>query len=454
MSSRYLCLHCWRILPEAETRLQPENLAPPAPAAVLPAAPAPAPTPVMVATPAPASVPATRHWLQDPNAAAVPVAAAVPAAPAVPAAAAVPSPAPAPRKPLLGFLDSVLGESDDDDPVGGRKARHQERGHRFCVCGATLGSHSRLDGQPSLLGFAGARSAGKTILLLSTLHQLDRAEALDGREISLLGVGDTEERFRALRHEFFVHRQKPGATVPDAPIPTGQAINSYCWTLRTTDVPTGAAGAPRPDAARRESKNGSGRAQLFGIFDVAGESWRDLKRDGNHRLLRYLDLLGLLFFVVDGAALADDLGLDSRDAWNESGPRGDSGAADMQIFSALCERLGPRTRDISLAIVISKADLLWDAEPWRGLGPESPIDGAERQNLVARLLKESCRGSLFPEARQLFRRVGLFAVSGLGFRPEAGDVSDDHKLARQPHPHNVLEPLHFLLEDHLPRRKN
>lgn len=443
--SRYLCLHCWRISNEAETRFRPEN----APAAVAPVVAAPMPEP-MVATPAPVpvAVPATRHWLHDPNAGAMPAAAPAAVVPPPPTSA---PPAP-PRKPLLGFLDSVLGESEED---GGPRKRAEPGGIRLCACGATLGNHSRLEGQPSLLGFAGARSAGKTILLLSTLHQLDRAEAQDGREISLLGVGDTEERFRALRHEFFVYRQKPGATVPDAPIPTGQATNSYCWTLRTSEAaPFAATAAPRPGNTRRDLKNGAERAQLFGIFDVAGESWRDLKRDGNARLLRYLDLLGLLVFVVDGAALADDLGLDSRDAWNESGPRGDSGAADMQIFSALCERLGPRTREISLAIVISKADLLWDAEPWQGLGPESPIAGAERQELVARLLKESCRGSLFPEARQLFRRVGLFAVSGLGFRPEAGDISGDNKLSRQPHPHNVLEPLYFLLEDNLPRRKN
>ena len=456
MSQRYLCLSCWRQPTVEETIWRPDPPVSPAPAPVAAAA---AP-PVMVAAvaPPPPAQAVARHWLQDPNA---PAAVAAPVTASAPVAAA--PVAAAPGKKLRGLLDSMLGEGDDDqDFFGGEKKSRAEQGQLFCPCGASLGSNALLEGKASLLGFAGARSAGKTVLLLSAIHQLDRAAAVGGQEISLLGVGDTEERLRGLRRRFFVDRQKPDATVPEEETSPAGANNSYCWKLRTSSLPSPTPGslsavaaasaeAARADARERARKGGT--AQLFGIFDVAGESWRDLKRQGNGRLLRYLDLLGLLVFVVDGAALADDLGFDSRDAWNDGGPRGDLGAADLQIFSALCERLGDRTREIALAIVISKADLLWQAERFSELGPDSALAEGERQELISRLLKESYRGSLLPEARERFRRVGLFAASGLGFRPAADDVGQDRSLVRQPRPHGVLEPLYFLLEDSLPRRK-
>lgn len=329
-----------------------------------------------------------------------------------PAASPAPAPPAATRGAIATLLDSVLGAAD-------APATEITTGPVACACGAPLGSEARLDGPPSLLGFGGAPGAGKSVLLLAMLQQLELA---DPAPFSLAGLGDADPHFRGLRRELFLHGARPAAS----------AASGFGWKI--------AAAGRAPGGGLR-----GGRSHYFGFHEAQGTA------ESQARLTRHLGLVNRLVFVVDGASIARDLGLPADDAWSAEAPPADLGAADLAAFAACCAALGKRTRETALAIVVAKADLLAEAEPWAGLGKDGGLEGAERQDAIRQLLAASCRGNLWTQARQLFRRAGLFAVSGLGFTPRPGDLGEDGRLLRRPAPGRVLAPLEFLLDDVLPR---
>lgn len=437
MSARYFCIDCWQTVSGVEQPRPPAALetvpAPAAAPAQAEAAPGeeilPAPPPVARRSAPPVGL----HWIEDPNRAYPSVVRAAPA-PARPAAATAPAPvnavaalapvnavaAPAAgmRRKWETLVETLLGEDE-----AGEAAETPPRGPVFCSCGAPLGTAALLDGKPALLGFAGGDGAGKTLLLAAMLHQLELAEPpADLPRIALQGLGDSDEFFRGLRRDLFRHGRKPPSI----------ADKSFGWRLKLA----------RSGADRRPQPLRGGVSQLVGVRGGDGE-----------QPARHDELLGQLLFLIDGAALAADLQLETGDAWLAAASPGDLGAGDLRRFSALCARLGPRARDVSLAIVVTKADLLAGSADWAELGPGGAWAGAERQEKIAGLLQETWRGSIWEEARDLFRRAGLFACSSLGFRPTEAELDPEGNLNRRPQPHRVLEPLHFLLEDVLPRRR-
>lgn len=449
MSAGYLCLRCWRLsTPEeaaaAETTpapvasaaaampppvLQPE----PPPAAIeaeaesLPEAPPPeAPLPEPPPSAARPRPRAGLHWIEDPNPPALALLEAPAAPPAHPAAAPAPVEAKSsdavPRQSRWkGWIDSLLGE--EDGAAGERRERRDVA--PACRCGAALGAEHFLSGTPALLGFAGVPGAGKTLLLLSMLHQLELESEGSGDRLVLKPFGGAAEAMRVRRAELFRHGRRPAALERGA---------GYAW-LATL--------AAKPEVERRERLQSGGRARLVAI---SGETDAEDSE-------RYHALLEQGILAIDGAVLAADLELGGSDAWSGSALSGDLGAADQRCFAALCRRLGPRVRGVSLAIVITKADLLAESPAWSGLAPGGQLAGAEREAAIARLLKETWRGPLLEEARSLFRRVGLFACSSLGFRPAPDDLGQAGELLRRPQPRETLAPLHFLLGDLGPRRR-
>jgi len=308
----------------------------------------------------------------------------------------------------------------------------------YCECGYPLSERAALRGAPLGLGIAGPRSSGKTLLVVTMMHELHGLE-LAGRPLGAVGLDDTESRFHELSAGFFDHGGKPYATAPlaaeaprwDGEVPPG----NFAWTLT---VGGGRRGAP---------------PALVAVNDLGGETWGLPSHQRRERFDRYLDHLGSLIFLLDGSSLAADLGFAVDDAWDASPPPGDRGATARQWFSRIVERLGRRARRVDLALTVSKADSLWVRDGWEGLRPDDADDDGgdeERQALLERLLREGQRRDVLIEARQRFRNVRLFAVSSLGFLPDDVDVDGDGHLRRPAHPSGVTEPLVWLLGRRLP----
>jgi hypothetical protein len=372
----------------------------------------------------------------------------------------------------------------------------------FCPCGAPLTARSALDGEEELgLGFAGPRAAGKTLLTLAAVRALDGAR-VDGERVSLFGVGDTPRRFRELAADFLhEHRQAEATRLEPPPEQlvhgTGE-ITHLAWELF--------------------AGRGRERAGVVAVYDLAGETWGLPAHERRERFDRYLGLVTSLVFVVDGASVAADLGLDPRDAWDPEPRRGDGGARDEEWLGAVLDRLGGRAREVDLAVALTKGDLLWEEPRWAGLRPEAAADGpaggedagsgavreaadddeggegaasggagrdgaaarrpdrgdaragdehapqrragrrrsaahddfaaeraAVRSAAVAAAIEESGRAGLLRAAEAHFREVALFGVSSLGFRPGPGDVDAAGRLLRAPRPAGVIEPLLWLL---------
>lgn len=341
----------------------------------------------------------------------------------------------------------------------------------FCPCGAALTARSALVGDEELgLGFAGPRAAGKTLLTLAAVRALDGALA-GGERVSLFGVGDTPRRFRELAGDFLHENRKAEATHPEPPPerldPGRPEITHLAWELF--------------------AGRGRERAGLVAVYDLAGETWGLPAHERRERFDRYLGLVTSLVFVVDGAAVAADLGLDPRDAWDPEPRRGDGGARDEEWLGAVLDRLGPRARQVDLAVALTKGDLLWEEERWAGLRPDAAGEAAapggagtgaagaadeggeageadeggaatagdfdhraaEREEAraaaVRAALEASGRAGLLRAAESHFRAVACFGVSSLGFRPGPGDVAADGRLLRPPRPAGVDAPLLWLL---------
>lgn len=387
MSRRYLCLACWRRLPQGEALAR-----------------------------AAADDPAVPAWMRAPGEGEL-------------------RPAGAARgRGLAGLL------LDDEPPPA-------DGADLFCPCGAPLTARSALEGEEELgLGFAGPRAAGKTLLTLAAVRALDGAR-VDGERVSLFGVGDTPRRFRELAADFLhEHRQAEATRLEPPPEQlvhgTGE-ITHLAWELF--------------------AGRGRERAGLVAIYDLAGETWGLPAHERRERFDRYLGLVTSLVFVVDGASVAADLGLDPRDAWDPEPRRGDGGARDEEWLGAVLDRLGGRAREVDLAVALTKGDLLWEEPRWAELRPEpaaeadGPAGGEDagseealarveaRSAAVAAAIEESGRAGLLRAAEAHFREVALFGVSSLGFRPGPGDVDAAGRLLRAPRPAGVIEPLLWLL---------
>jgi hypothetical protein len=303
----------------------------------------------------------------------------------------------------------------------------------FCPCEAYLPPRAELHRGDSLgLGFAGPQGAGKTVMILTMVQELQRLAGPDPYtpRVGLLGLGDTETSFQSLAGR--LHRgEKPDRTFPEVSRTregSGDAVpRNFCWELTL-------------NGARRSRRWG-----FLAVYDVAGESWGEAGDRSLETLDRYLSMCTSLVFLVDGVAVARDLGLEVRDVWDDGTRVGDRGALDREWLGRLMDRLHPeRAARSRLALVVSKADLLWQEERWKGLHPQAG-DEASRAQALADLLRESDRGQLLTMAAAHFREVRPFAASSLGFTPTEEVVRQGH-LLDTPRPEGVVEPILWLLE--------
>ena len=295
----------------------------------------------------------------------------------------------------------------------------------FCACGSELLPSNELRSQrPTGVGVAGSQASGKTTLLVAMIYSLHReAELL----VSLLGLGTTEQRFAEISKRILQEGQLPE---PSAPAGTASQ-DHYAW-----EVLVG------------QKAGRSRQARLLSIYDVAGESWESLVDEASSNLDRYLGQLGALALVLDGATIADDLEVDFGVPTLERPRRGDRGALDGRILRQLIDRTQNQTgKRPGLALVVSKLDFIWELEAYRTFDPAAggeQVSGCQRQQLLRELLIQSGRKPLIMAAEKHFKRVGLFAVSSLGYRP-SGSGEEGLRLDHPIQPQGVVELFLWLL---------
>lgn len=348
------------------------------------------------------------------------------------------------RKPFLG-----LPRWDDDEEEGRRAPvrcpdHPQARVQLFCECEYPLADQLAVSGGlVRTLGFAGPRSVGKTVLTVAMIESLHGSQH-DGKRLEIRGLADSEKRFLVQ----FVSPLAAG----EQPSPSPRAerrgelwsedrngqLSNFAWNVF--------ASAPEAPAARKGPP-----PLVLALYDLGGESWGDHQHEALEHFDRYVSLLGSLVFVIDGAAVAADLGLWQADSWQLEPPKHDGGAEDREWFGRVKDRLAGRSQDVDLALLISKADHLWEQPSLARLHPSPEGTFEEGQGLLEDVLRQSHRGALLEEGRRDFRRVGLFAASSLGFRPGPGDVDQNGRLTRPRRPAGVTEPVWWLLGERLSR---
>ncbi len=308
----------------------------------------------------------------------------------------------------------------------------------YCPCGRPLSTQGAFSGELSGLGFAGPRSSGKTLLTITAISALGELGNNGGsaprvtplsRRYGLLGFDGTGGRFGRLTGQLFHDRMRPAPSLEE-PGRYGtdeafdqDAIRNFAWNVYET--------LPKVERPVQRA--------VLAVYDVAGEIWGIPPHEREERLDRYLSLLGSLVFVLDGATIAADRNLSTEDAWHPPGTEQGPAWTDLEWFSRVRERLGhlKRRRGTDLALVISKADHLWDAYP--------ELKGEAPQEALEDLLRSTGRGGIVDAGRAEFRHVKLFAASSLGFRPGPDDVDAEGRLGRTPKPVGVTAPLLWLL---------
>jgi hypothetical protein len=201
--------------------------------------------------------------------------------------------------------------------------------------------------------------------------------------------------------------------------------------------------------------------------DVPGESWAmdlgDMEPD-TRDLLRYSDSVIL---IVDGAAVAEALGLAFRDAWAEDAHE-DFGAPTHygEVLNNIARAAGRRRGGgrPKVALVVTKADLLWDPQ---AMGPGTVPDEFWPLSKQLHPQVNPAWRARAERVRDLLRLAGMgviageqyagcplehFAVSSVGFRPGQDDVEralgpEAPLRLKQPlQPYGVQDPLLWLLD--------
>lgn len=287
----------------------------------------------------------------------------------------------------------------------------------WCSCGERISSNARVENNGGMLGLgiAGAPGAGKTTMMLAALYEMKKARM----EARLLGIGDTTKRFKTLQDRLFSEHLKPERTLE------ASREHGFGWRVRKHGKPRNA-------------------DRLLVMHDLAGNIWTDDARVTREDVSRYINLLGKVVLVLDGARIAADLGIPIRDDW-EANQVEARASDDDTVLENLFEHLGSRTDNMDLALAVSKGDLIWDQPKWEGLRVAAEQNNsAVVHGSIGNLLAESGRGGIIEFARE-FKHTHQFIFSSLGFRPMAVNGSQTGALVMPPAPIGADGPIRWLL---------
>ena len=96
-----------------------------------------------------------------------------------------------------------------------------------------------------------------------------------------------------------------------------------------------------------------------------------------------------------------------------------------------------------VAVVISKADMLWDDPRWAVFRGDSTAPSADVGVAARALLEAAGRGAILNAFDQVFGATGYFAVSAFGRRIAAGEALTAGAIQ----PARIEEPLLALIGD-------
>lgn len=286
----------------------------------------------------------------------------------------------------------------------------------FCgACRRSISPRSLLNDR-SVIAVLGATGSGKTSLLWVLSQRLRVANGLPLQIRQALG--DSDEQLDEAVSDLYISGQARTTPRQDA------ITRNYAWELMTT--------AQRPR-----------RSALVAFHDAAGTVWNDLERLPRaefERLYRYLDLIGSVIFLIDGERLAETLA-NPHDRRLRAQAEG-AESQEIAIVDAIERKLGPRKRETSVAVVISKADVLWDDGRWAVFRAGSEERKSEAVAAAVRTLLETAgRGAIVNAFEEAFGAVGYFAVSAFGRRVVAGEPLSADSIE----PARIEEPLLALI---------
>jgi len=287
----------------------------------------------------------------------------------------------------------------------------------FCgECRRPLSPRTLLNDR-SVIAVLGATGSGKTSLLW-VLNQ--RLRGANGLPLQIRqSMGDSDEQLEQAVSDLYISGHARATARQDA------IARNYAWELMTT--------LQRPR-----------RSALVAFHDAAGEVWTGLDRlprDEYERLHRYLDLVGSVIFLIDGERLAETLAYAQGRRPTSQAQQAE--AEEISILDAIERRLKLRRSETPVAVVISKADVLWDDPRWEVFRGESDSPSADVQAAARALLEAAGRGAIVNAFDQVFGATGYFAVSAFGRSVVAGEplAFDTIRPAR------IEEPLLALIGD-------
>jgi len=274
------------------------------------------------------------------------------------------------------------------------------------VCQEPLSDRNVVQGShAAFLGIFGPRTSGKTLFLISLIQDLG-LQQIDGKTLGLVGLGDSNDRLNALVDQLR-RGERPDRTRPERADST--KLQRFAWELQLAG----------PDRRRIPP-------MLLSMYDISGEDLAKPHQEDLPVLESYCRAVTSMVFLIDGKAVTQDLGLSVKDAWDPDERPGATATAEIDVLRNVRDRIGGQRakQAVDLALVLSKADYLWDRAGWKGLKPENhQASGEDVEPLMQTLLADSGRSGLMTEA-QGFRQVKLFAASSLGFRPGKNDVKN------------------------------
>lgn len=278
----------------------------------------------------------------------------------------------------------------NEDRVPVCKQHYGEELQLICWrCGREVSPRAVVDDR-GIIAMVGDSACGKSTLL-EVLKQALRSRP----NYSHTAIGDTEVRLRKELNSGRVNRTDES----DA------NERNYAWQL-----------------VRRKTDTRNSNAWLMAFHDAAGQMWMNLgERKLDQRTYpyfsRYLDLIGAVVFFVDGEHLQT-----KRNARLSSAEE-TAINTELAIANALRRYIRPRKGLIPGAVVVSKADLLWNRRDC-GIFRQPSAKRDEISARVERLLEESSRRDLLDSVRQFIDTpLQFFAVSAQG-KNEISSIED------------------------------
>ncbi len=259
----------------------------------------------------------------------------------------------------------------------------------FCgTCRGGVPPRTRIT-EGGVLAILGDTESGKTSLLWVLSERLRQPNGAGMMIRTALGDSDAQ-MLRSVR-EIFDSGRLSATPATDAD------VRNYAW----------------------EVANAAGETTVLAFHDAAGEVWHDLpnlSRTSYDAFYRYLDLVGSIVFAIDGVRVAEALDTMSRGGLPSPQLRS-AQINELAIVDAISRRMNARSQRVPAAVVITKADMLWNRDDCTAFQPASEataeaIDGAARDVLL-----RAGRQQLVQSLVDTFDPVRFFAVSAFGRTP-------------------------------------